>query len=181
MAHGVESVVLFALDQFCLIGYSLPLDARRRAIAVHGNGLIRAGDDHQEHREHLAVAEVVFEEAFGEGGQDDGDRAVQQESLRRCGPAGASQPAPEIVEDLAESHIRTASSGCRARRHTADRCCADDRTSRRARARDVGGDVFVEVVLRAFGADSEQGCASIIRSPVRQVTSAELLESTPFG
>jgi hypothetical protein len=25
MAHGVESVVLFALDQFCLIGYSLPL------------------------------------------------------------------------------------------------------------------------------------------------------------
>lgn len=25
MAHGVESVVLFALDQFCLIGYALPL------------------------------------------------------------------------------------------------------------------------------------------------------------
>ena len=25
---GVESVVLFALDQFCLIGYSLPLDGR---------------------------------------------------------------------------------------------------------------------------------------------------------
>jgi hypothetical protein len=25
VAHGVESVVLFALDQFCLIGYSLPL------------------------------------------------------------------------------------------------------------------------------------------------------------
>lgn len=25
MASGVESVVLFALDQFCLIGYSLPL------------------------------------------------------------------------------------------------------------------------------------------------------------
>lgn len=25
IAHGVESVVLFALDQFCLIGYSLPL------------------------------------------------------------------------------------------------------------------------------------------------------------
>jgi hypothetical protein len=27
IAAGVESVVLFALDQFCLIGYALPLDA----------------------------------------------------------------------------------------------------------------------------------------------------------
>ena len=25
VAHGVESVVLFALDQFCLIGYPAPL------------------------------------------------------------------------------------------------------------------------------------------------------------
>lgn len=29
MAAGVESVVLFALDQLCLIGYTLPLDRRR--------------------------------------------------------------------------------------------------------------------------------------------------------
>src|SRR5262249_29507545 len=29
MAAGVESVVLFALDQICLIGYKLPLDHKR--------------------------------------------------------------------------------------------------------------------------------------------------------
>jgi hypothetical protein len=27
VAAGVESVVLFALDQFCLIGYGLPLES----------------------------------------------------------------------------------------------------------------------------------------------------------
>jgi hypothetical protein len=33
MAQGLESAVLFALDQFCLIGYGLPLEAvRRRAL-----------------------------------------------------------------------------------------------------------------------------------------------------
>ncbi|MGD0498511.1 MAG: hypothetical protein ABSC23_08740 [Bryobacteraceae bacterium] len=35
LAKGVESVVLFALDQFCLIGYSLPLrPGLRRAVAM---------------------------------------------------------------------------------------------------------------------------------------------------
>ena len=28
ISAGMESVVLFALDQFCLIGYSLPLDGQ---------------------------------------------------------------------------------------------------------------------------------------------------------
>jgi hypothetical protein len=33
MAQGLESAVLFALDQFCLIGYDLPLDGgTRRAL-----------------------------------------------------------------------------------------------------------------------------------------------------
>jgi hypothetical protein len=33
IAEGIESAVLFALDQFCLIGYSLPIDrATRRAV-----------------------------------------------------------------------------------------------------------------------------------------------------
>jgi hypothetical protein len=33
LGEGVESVVLFALDQFCLIGYELPLDrGARRAL-----------------------------------------------------------------------------------------------------------------------------------------------------
>ena len=35
LGEGVESVVLFALDQFCLIGYSLPIDrATRRALLM---------------------------------------------------------------------------------------------------------------------------------------------------
>jgi hypothetical protein len=37
LEKGVESVVFFALDQFCLIGYSLPLDpGLRRAVAMGG-------------------------------------------------------------------------------------------------------------------------------------------------
>jgi hypothetical protein len=33
IAQGVESAVLFALDQFCLIGYDLPMDGgTRRAL-----------------------------------------------------------------------------------------------------------------------------------------------------
>jgi hypothetical protein len=35
LSEGVESVVLFALDQFCLVGYSLPVDrATRRALLM---------------------------------------------------------------------------------------------------------------------------------------------------
>ena len=34
--EGVESVVLFALDQFCLIGYALPLDRGPRSSAYMG-------------------------------------------------------------------------------------------------------------------------------------------------
>jgi hypothetical protein len=33
ISHGVESVVLFALDQFCLIGYAIPL--RRGSAWAH--------------------------------------------------------------------------------------------------------------------------------------------------
>ncbi len=33
---GFESVVLFALDQFCLIGYSLPLSRGLRRSLWHG-------------------------------------------------------------------------------------------------------------------------------------------------
>jgi hypothetical protein len=36
IAHGVESVVLFALDQFCLIGYSLPLGRGIRRSSFMG-------------------------------------------------------------------------------------------------------------------------------------------------
>jgi hypothetical protein len=37
LGEGVESVVLFALDQFCLIGYGLPLhDGARRALFMGG-------------------------------------------------------------------------------------------------------------------------------------------------
>ena len=36
IAEGVESVVLFALDQFCLIGYSLPLDRGATRSAFMG-------------------------------------------------------------------------------------------------------------------------------------------------
>jgi hypothetical protein len=36
IAAGVESVVLFALDQFCLIGYSLPLDPGPRRALFQG-------------------------------------------------------------------------------------------------------------------------------------------------
>jgi hypothetical protein len=35
-ANGLESVVLFALDQFCLIGYSLPLSTGMRRSAQFG-------------------------------------------------------------------------------------------------------------------------------------------------
>ena len=35
-ALGVESVVLFALDQFCLIGYGLPLDPNRGSSLFMG-------------------------------------------------------------------------------------------------------------------------------------------------
>jgi len=36
IGEGVESVVLFALDQFCLVGYSLPLDRGRRTARFLG-------------------------------------------------------------------------------------------------------------------------------------------------
>jgi hypothetical protein len=37
LGAGLESVVLFALDQFCLIGYGLPLDnGARRALYMGG-------------------------------------------------------------------------------------------------------------------------------------------------
>ena len=36
IAAGVESVVLFALDQFCLIGYGLPLNAGPRRVRFQG-------------------------------------------------------------------------------------------------------------------------------------------------
>ena len=37
LGQGLESVVLFALDQFCLIGYGLPLeDGSRRALFMGG-------------------------------------------------------------------------------------------------------------------------------------------------
>jgi hypothetical protein len=37
LGEGIESVVLFALDQFCLIGYDLPLDdGARRALYMGG-------------------------------------------------------------------------------------------------------------------------------------------------
>jgi hypothetical protein len=37
LGEGIESVVLFALDQFCLIGYDLPLDdGSRRALYMGG-------------------------------------------------------------------------------------------------------------------------------------------------
>jgi hypothetical protein len=36
LAAGVESVVLFALDQFCLIGYALPLDGRNARVVFLG-------------------------------------------------------------------------------------------------------------------------------------------------
>jgi hypothetical protein len=37
LGEGIESVVLFALDQFCLIGYGLPLDhGTRRALYMGG-------------------------------------------------------------------------------------------------------------------------------------------------
>jgi len=37
LGEGLESVVLFALDQFCLIGYGLPLDeGLRRAVFMGG-------------------------------------------------------------------------------------------------------------------------------------------------
>jgi hypothetical protein len=36
MAQGVESVVLFALDQFCLIGYRLPLSRGLRRASRMG-------------------------------------------------------------------------------------------------------------------------------------------------
>jgi hypothetical protein len=35
-AKGMESVVLFALDQFCLIGYDLPLDHKRGRAGFMG-------------------------------------------------------------------------------------------------------------------------------------------------
>jgi hypothetical protein len=35
-AEGVESVVLFALDQFCLIGYAAPLPRSRRRSRFMG-------------------------------------------------------------------------------------------------------------------------------------------------
>ena len=35
--EGVESVVLFALDQFCLIGYPLPLDPGMRRSVFLGS------------------------------------------------------------------------------------------------------------------------------------------------
>ena len=38
IAAGVESVVLFALDQFCLIGYGLPLTSGTSTGSIHGNG-----------------------------------------------------------------------------------------------------------------------------------------------
>jgi hypothetical protein len=37
MAEGLESAVLFALDQFCLIGYDLPLEAGARRALYMGN------------------------------------------------------------------------------------------------------------------------------------------------
>jgi hypothetical protein len=37
IAAGVESVVLFALDQFCLIGYGLPLNPGTRRVAFQGS------------------------------------------------------------------------------------------------------------------------------------------------
>jgi len=36
LAAGMESVVLFALDQFCLIGYALPLDGKSARVAFLG-------------------------------------------------------------------------------------------------------------------------------------------------
>jgi hypothetical protein len=36
LGEGVESVVLFALDQFCLIGYDLPLDDGSRRASYMG-------------------------------------------------------------------------------------------------------------------------------------------------
>jgi hypothetical protein len=37
LGEGLDSVVLFALDQFCLIGYGLPLDdGARRALFMGG-------------------------------------------------------------------------------------------------------------------------------------------------
>ncbi len=36
MARGLESAVLFALDQFCLMGYGLPLDAGMRRAMFMG-------------------------------------------------------------------------------------------------------------------------------------------------
>ena len=37
IAHGVESVVLFALDQFCLIGYEVPFASGVRRSAFMGS------------------------------------------------------------------------------------------------------------------------------------------------
>jgi hypothetical protein len=37
LAHGVESVVLFALDQFCLIGYPLPFAGGDRRSSYMGD------------------------------------------------------------------------------------------------------------------------------------------------
>src|SRR5260370_210708 len=43
----------------------------------------------QEHREHLAVAQVVFEEAFGKDAQEHGDGAVQNKARLGIEAAGA--------------------------------------------------------------------------------------------
>ncbi len=37
LGEGIESVVLFALDQFCLVGYGLPMEGgARRALFMGG-------------------------------------------------------------------------------------------------------------------------------------------------
>ena len=111
--QGVESVVLFALDQFCLIGYSLPLDRGRRArVALHGDGLIRAGDNHQEHREHFAVAEVVLEETLGQGREYDSDPAMQKKSgITAARRQGAQARARNRRASCMSSHMRTSMVG----------------------------------------------------------------------
>src|SRR5579875_3610113 len=74
--------------------------ARSRSVEgkIGLQGEISAGEDNEEHGQDFAIAEIVVDQAFGKGGEDYGDGAIEEEAAVAAAGRKLGQAAVEIED-----------------------------------------------------------------------------------
>ena len=137
----------------------MPVAGSKKEIR-YSKARIPTGHHHQEHGEHLAVAQIQLNAAFHHSRQDGGDSAVKQASREAGTGRQGLQPAPEIHQDLNQHPQQDQHGGDAAFGGVVEiNIVQVPIPTRGQRAGNIGRHVFVEVQLRAFGSEPEPGMA----------------------